>query len=146
MKFQSLGTIFEQEVRQAELDLVVPFTTPKLTREAIKAAERLAPGLNAAIRLVKLQVVPYATEMSPVQLGFLKEQLELFHSELPVRPFILFTRDEDADLLRLLHADSIVILASRNRPWRTRTEWMAARLRKAGHRALLIHSKEKNNA
>ena len=146
MKYQTLGTSFEQEVVPGELDLVVPFTTPELTRSAIQGAERLAPGLHAAIRLIKLQTVPYATEMSPVHLGFLKEQLESFHSTLPVRPCLLLTRDGERDLERALGPESIVVLASKRRPWRTRTEWTAARLRKTGHRVLLIYPKERQNA
>ena len=60
MKQQWLETIPEQDVHLAELDLVVPFTTPALTQAAIRAAEQLGPGLHAVIRLLKLQMVPYA--------------------------------------------------------------------------------------
>jgi hypothetical protein len=44
----------EQADYEAELDLVVPFTTPDLTRVALDAANRLGAGLHATLRLVKV--------------------------------------------------------------------------------------------
>jgi hypothetical protein len=141
MRTQASETAPERTVEVAELDLVTPFTTPELTRAAIAVAERLGRDLRAAIRLVKLQVVPYAVESSTVPLSFLKAQMGAFRSTLPLHPHIIFTRDSEADLLRALHTDSIVILASKSRPWPTPIERMALKLRRAGHRVVLVHTK-----
>jgi hypothetical protein len=150
MKQQTLRTDAEPNRQTAELDLVVPFTTPELTRTALQAAERLGAGLNGAIRLLKVQVVPFPMQQSPVHLGFLKKQLALFQSALPLSAHIVLGREYEPDLMRALRPDSIVILASKKRLWRTHTESMAAKLRHSGHRVVLVYTdkeaKEKNNA
>ena len=128
------------------LDLVIPFTTPRLTRAALEAADRMGAGLEAAVRVLKVQVVPYPlqVEQSPVVVDFLQAQLQKLHSALPVRAEILLTRDFDPALESALHKHSIVVLASPARPWRTRTERLADRLRRAGHTVVMV--KEGNNA
>jgi hypothetical protein len=128
---------------QAELDLVVPYTNPDLTRAALDAADRMGAGLNAEIRLVKVQVVPYPMELSqsPVYLEFLKEQLAQFRPELPTVGEIRLARDFETGLSGTLTHDSVVILATKKRPWRTRTERLADSLRHAGHNVTLIEAK-----
>lgn len=139
--------VIDQTQHEAELDLVVPFTTPDLTRAALDAANRMGGGLNAALRLVKVQVVPFPLDLdqSPVYIDFMKNQLAQFQSELPVAGEIRLSREFDAGLLSTLGRDSVVILATHKRPWRTRNERLAATLRRAGHKVVLI-SKEAANA
>ncbi len=128
---------------QAELDLVVPYINPELTRAALDAADKMGAGLNAAIRLVKVQLVPYPMELSqsPVYLEFLKEQLSQFRPELPTAGEIRLAREFETGLSGTLTHDSVVILATRKRPWRTRTERLAASLRHAGYNVILIEAK-----
>jgi hypothetical protein len=140
MKPQSLHIEFQPASQTVPLDLVVLFTTPELTRAALKAAERLGTGLHAGIRLLKVQVVPFPMQQSPVALEFLKSQLAAFRSELPLSAHILLGREYEPDLMRTLRPGSIVVLASKKRLWRTRTEWLAARLRKAGHQVVLVYT------
>jgi hypothetical protein len=132
--------VVEQVQHEAELDLVIPFTTPELTRVALDAANRMGGGLNATLRLVKVQVVPYplALDQSPVYIDFLKDQLTHFPSELPVAGEVRLSRELEAGLLGTLGRDSVVILATAKRPWRTRNEGLAASLRRAGHKVALI--------
>lgn len=129
----------EEQRHTAELDLVVPFTTPDLTRAALDAANRMGAGLNAIIRLVRVQVVPFPLELdqSPVYIEFLKDQIAHFRSALPVAGDIRLARDFEAGLLGTLGSESVVILATRKRPWRTRNERLAAALRRAGHNVVL---------
>ncbi len=138
--------VVRQERREAELDLVIPFTTPRLTRMALEAANRMGAGIDAAVRVLKIQVVPYPlqVEQSPVMVDFLKAQLQKLHSALPVRAEILLTRDFEPALEGALNEHSIVVLASSARPWRTRTERLADRLRRAGHTVVMV--KEGENA
>jgi hypothetical protein len=140
-----LGVI-EQAQHQAELDLVVPFTTPELTKAALDAANRMGGGLNATLRLVKVQVVPFPLDLheSPVYIDFLKNQLAQFQSELPVAGEIRLAREFEAGLLGALGRDSVVILATPNRPWRTRNESLAAKMRRAGHKVVLINKEAKH--
>jgi hypothetical protein len=141
-----LGSVIEQVQHEAELDLVVPFTTPELTRVALDAANRMGGGLNATLRLVKVQVVPFPLDLdqSPVYIDFLKDQLTHFQSELPVAGEIRLAREFEAGLLGTLGRDSVVILAAPKRPWRTRNERLAASLRRAGHKVVLVTQGAKN--
>lgn len=131
----------------ARLDLVVPFTNPELTRTAISAANRLGTGLDSSIRLIKVQVVPWPMDLhqSPVPIEFLEQQLSSFRSDIPTRSEIVFARELEAGLAGALHENSLILLATKNRPWRTRTERLAAHLQQAGYRVLLI-SMEKASA
>ena len=141
-----LGSVIEQVQHEAELDLVVPFTTPELTRVALDAANRMGGGLNATLRLVKVQVVPFPLDLdqSPVYIDFLKDQLTHFQSELPVVGEIRLAREFEAGLLGTLGRDSVVILAAPKRPWRTRNERLAASLRRTGHKVVLVTQGAKN--
>jgi hypothetical protein len=138
--------VIEQAPHQAELDLVVPFTTPELTRAALNAANRMGGGLNAILRLVRVQVVPYPLDLnqSPVYIDFLKQQLAQFRSDLPVTGEIRLAREFEAGLLGTLGRDSVVILATAKRPWRTRNERLAATLRSSGHKVILIDEEAGN--
>jgi hypothetical protein len=140
-----LGVV-EPVKHEAELDLVVPFTTPELTRAALDAANQMGAGLNATLRLVKVQVVPYPLDLSqsPVYIDFLKDQIGQFQSELPVAGDIRLAREFEAGLLGTLGSESVVILATPRRPWRTHNERLAAMLRRAGHKVVLITQGVKN--
>jgi uncharacterized protein YlaN (UPF0358 family) len=145
---QSGFTIVEQTRPAAELDLVVPFTTPELTRVALDAANRMGAGLNAALRLIKVQVVPFPLDpdQCPVYIDFLKQQLADLKSELPAAGEIRLARDFGEGLEGTLGRDSIVILATPKRPWRTRTERLASALRRRGHKVVLISPVDKQEA
>lgn len=132
--------VIEQAQHTAELDLVVPFTTPELTRVALDAANRMGDGLNATVRLVKVQVVPYPLDLTqpPVHIDFLRSQLSRFESELLVAGEVRLARDFEAGLASTLGPDSVVLLASGKRLWRTRNERLAASLRRAGHKVVLV--------
>jgi hypothetical protein len=138
--------VIEQAEHEAELDLVVPFTTPELTKAALDAANRMGGGLNATLRLVKVQVVPFPLDLheSPVYIDFLKNQLAQFQSELPVAGEIRLAREFEAGLLGALGRDSVVILATPKRPWKTRNESLAATLRRAGHKVVLTNKEAKH--
>jgi hypothetical protein len=141
--YQQADSVFEtvrQQTRQAELDIVIPFTTPDLTRAAVHAAGELSHGLAAKIRLVKVQVVPFPADLdqpTPV-LEFIKEQLSHFKSPLPIEIEIRLARDLEPALCQALNSESLVLLATRRRPWKTRTERLATSLEKRGHHVLLI--------
>jgi len=139
---RSDARVAEQARHTAELDLVVPFTTPELTRVALDAANRMGGELNATVRLVKIQVVPYPLELnqSPVYIDFLKDQLAHLRSDLPVAREIRLARDFEDGLTGVLGGDSVVILAAPKRPWTTRNERLASALRCAGHKVILVPS------
>jgi hypothetical protein len=131
--------VVEQTQCDGGLDLVVPFTTPVLTQSALDAANRMGAGLNASIRLVKVQVVPFPMDLnqSPVAIDFVREQLQHFRSELDTEPEIRLARDQAPGLVGTLKPNSVVVIAYRKRPWRTREERLAERLWNAGYHAVL---------
>jgi hypothetical protein len=145
---QSGFSIVEQTPRSAQLDLVVPYTTPELTRVALDAANRMGAGLNAALRLIKVQVVPFPLDLdqSPVYIDFLKQQLSEFKSELPAAGEIRLARDFNEGLEGTLGHDSVVILATPKRLWKTRTERLAESLRRSGHKVVLVFPMDKQEA
>lgn len=145
-KQPSTLTHVEQTQPVAELDLVIPFTTPDLTRAAVGAANLMGAGLHAAVRLIKVQVVPFPLQLnqSPVYVDFLKQQLEQLDSALPIAREIRLARDFETGLEGALDPDSVVILATRKRPWKTRTERLAASLRKVGHKVVLVSGETKH--
>jgi hypothetical protein len=124
----------------APLDVVVPVTTPELTRTSIRLAERLAAGLYAQVRLVRIQIVPYPLQLShpPVPVEFLQKQLDAYRSVLPMKREIRLARDFEPALVGALRPGSLVILAARKRRWRTASERIAAGLRRAGYPVLMI--------
>jgi hypothetical protein len=131
------------------LDLVVPFTTPRSTEKALEAARVLGAGLNSAIRLVRVQVVPFPLDLrfSPVPQEFLEAQLSRLSGgapDIPVTIEIRLAREFESGLLGTLRFRSMVVLASRKRPWRTRTERLAASLRLAGHTVILTPESDPN--
>lgn len=143
MRTQTLHTGSEwtgKSAGESRLDLVVPFTTSPLTQVALDAANRMGAGLNASIRLVKVQVVPFPMDLcqSPVALDFIREQLRHFRSELPVRAEIRLARDMSDGLKGTLTPATVVVLGFRKRPWITTPERLAVSLRRAGHHVVLV--------
>jgi hypothetical protein len=124
----------------SKLDLVVPFTTPVLTRAALAEAGRQALGLSADVRLVKIQVVPYPLKLdeTPVYLSFLRRQLDQMLAGTAVHAEIYFARDFEPAFRDTLDNDSVVVLASKRRPWPTRIERLARTLRGEGYPVILI--------
>ena len=151
MRQQTFGAESRSQTitEQAELDLVVPITTPDLTRAALSAASQMGAGLGAAVRLVKIQCVPYPLDLdqSPVYIEFLRQQMNSFQSGLPLAGEIHLAREFEQGLESTLQTNSVVVLASRKRPWQTRNERLAANLQRNGRKVILLTegSPERNN-
>jgi hypothetical protein len=146
---EHLNVVFEvpEALEQhTRLDQVVPFTTPELTQAALDAAGGFGAELDAVIRLVKVQLIPYPLDLrhSPIPVEFLEAQLKSFPASLPTNCEIRFARDFDEGLTGALNEDSVILLATRKRLWRTNTERLAAKLRKTGYRVLMVCMKEGN--
>jgi len=138
-------------IERAPLDLVVPFTTPRLTEAALRAASRLGGGLDSAVRIVKVQVVPFPLDLrySPVPVEFIEKQMEHLCGEvlsLPHSAEIRLAREFEGGLRGALRFRSMIVLATKKRPWRTRTERLADSLRAGGYTVVLVYDEGKNNA
>ena len=128
-------------------DVVVPFTTPGLTRAALAAAGKFSAGLAPVIRMVRTQVVPFPLDLesAPVSVGVLRQQFVPLAEEFGAHLQICFAREPRAGLLHTISKDSVVVIAARRRWWRSREERLANWLRRCGC-SVVLEFVEKNNA
>ena len=129
------------EIATGVLWVVIPYTTPELTRVALRHAG-VCSDLDVHVALVDIQVVPFPCPLDqpPVNKQFSERRLhELFkESGLPGKACMLYTRDWLEGFRRVLEPGSLVILASKMRWWPTRQERLARTLTKAGHQVMLL--------
>ena len=130
------------------LEVSVLYTRMPTTVKAIESAVELARGLNARLRLLVAQEVPYAVplETPPVLVEF---QEALFRDiakgyGLETRVDIFLCRDADETFAKRLSPHSIVVLGTPKRWWRTREEKLARRLRRSGHEVVVVYGKKGN--
>jgi hypothetical protein len=136
------------------LELTVLFTGLTNTLRALDKAAELAHDLNAHIRLVVPQVVPYplALESPPVLLEFNKNRFRALAQvqRLATCVEIFLCRDAEALLDEILPAHSTVVIGGRRRWWPTAEERLARRLHKQGHETIFAceraHEREYVNA
>jgi hypothetical protein len=126
--------------------IAIPHRTPELTRSAFERAAELARDLDARIRLIEIQVVPYGLPLDrpAVNPNHSIRRIRLLAKEsvVPISAEIVYARDREQGLRRSLVPGSIVLLTIKRRWWRTefKEKRMAARLRKAGHQVVWIES------
>jgi hypothetical protein len=127
---------------ESQLSIVVPFTTPELTKAALKHAATLSTGLNAAIRLIDAQVVPMQCALNepPVNREFHANQMRLIAEEagMPVQVEIIYTRNRMEAFLRIVKADSLIVLTAGSSLWPTSEKKLARALSKAGYDVVLV--------
>jgi hypothetical protein len=137
---ESTGTPVEAGL----LDIVVPYTTPWLTRLALKRAEELSLELPARIRVVRMLTVPFPLDLQhpTVSLDILREQTRQVARGIKGAEIVLFlTRDPKIALLKNLRPGSIVVIASKKRWWRTEQERLERICARHGHQVALVYSR-----
>jgi hypothetical protein len=126
------------------LDIVVPYTTPRLTRLALREAEELALKLPSRIRILRMLAVPFPLDLRdpPVALDVVREQTRQVARGIAAAEIVLFlTRDPEAALLKILRPGSIVVIASKKRWWRTAQERLQRTCTRHGHQVALVYSR-----
>jgi hypothetical protein len=127
----------------SELELVVPYTVPTVTRAVLGRVESFTAGLNARISLIAVHSVPYATTFGcPTSThAFLVEQLLELSADcrLPVNAQVILARSRDEGLRFALKPESTVLLGTRRRRWRTPEERLARKLASGGNKVVLIY-------
>jgi hypothetical protein len=126
----------------ALLDIVVPYTTPQLTRLALRKAEEMASAIPSSIRVVRLQAVPFPLDLRnpPVALSILREQTRQVARGIPASEIaVILTRDPEDALLKTLRPSSIVVIASEKRWWRTAQERLKRICERHGHQVALLY-------
>jgi hypothetical protein len=128
---------------RAEIELVIPFTLPAVTRAVVERAAALTHGLNARILLVAVHAAPH-----PAAYGFptsthaflVERLLELSEAcPLPVSAQVVLAPSRQEGLEFALHPGSTVLLGSRRRFWRTAEERLGRALAAAGHNVALVY-------
>jgi hypothetical protein len=126
------------------LDIVVPYTTPRLTRLALREAEELALKLPSRIRVMRMLAVPFPLDLRnpPVALDTIREQTRQVARGIAAAEIVLFpTRDPEKTLLKILRLASIVVIASKRRWWRTAQDRLQKICEKQGHQVALVYSR-----
>jgi hypothetical protein len=126
------------------LDVVVPYTTPRLTRLALREAEELALKLPSRIRVMRMLAVPFPLDLRnpPVALDTIREQTRQVARGIAAAEIVLFpTRDPEKTLLKILRLASIVVIASKRRWWRTAQDRLQKICEKQGHQVALVYSR-----
>lgn len=132
----------EAELRaERKLEVTVLYTGLPSTLSALHKAAELARGLNARIRLLVAQVVPYplSLENPPVLIEFNERR---FHAVATAQAIetnveIFLCRDVDGLLSKVLPHGSSVVIGGRKRWWPTSEARMARRLRRQGYETIL---------
>ena len=134
-----------------EIELVVPYTEPDLTRVLLRHAVALVAGLNARLTLVAVETVPFPADFhcAASTHTFLVEQLTKLADgcPLPVNSQVVLARSREEGFRYALQAGSTVLVGTRRRFWRTSEERLARTLVSDGHKVALLHiKKEEKNA
>ena len=130
-----------------KLEVSVIFTSPAETLAALKTAGSLADQLGDRVRLIGLQVVPfaYALNQPPVSVDFTEKRLfklaceAALDSQIIVQPCVC--RDKVPALLKLLEPNSLVVIGAKKRWWPTAESRLAKTLRAQGHQVILMEFK-----
>lgn len=135
----SLGT----ESPAGEMEVVVPYTEWSITKALLKRAAALTAGLQVRLNLVAVLAVPYPANFpGPTAMHrHLVDQLEDLSSQcpLPVQAQVVLARSREEGFRYMLRPDSMVLLGTRKRFWRTAEEGLAKTLVADGHKVTLLH-------
>lgn len=128
-------------IRPRVLCIVVPYTTPQLTRAALRHSA-VCGDLDIQVCLVDVQVVPFPRPLDepPIDKEFSERRLhDLFReSGLSGQISVLYARDLLEGYRRMLEPKSFVVLVTKKRWWPTRERRLARALSKAGHQVMLL--------
>ena len=126
-----------------ELELVLPYTDPELSRALLRRAVALTAGLQARIALVAIHTVPFPADFRSQASThtFLVDRLTELAAEcpLPVNPQVVLARSREEGFRYALRPESTVLVGTHRHFWRTSEERLARTLRADGHKVILLH-------
>jgi len=135
----------EIAARECPLELVVPYTSPALSAQALSAAAELAQGFEAVVTLIAVYVLPYPAPLECQQGIRTRLEAELAAvartSSAAVRLKLVFARDRSRAFCDLLPRRSVVVMGTKQRWWPTPEERFARKLARAGHSVALVRVK-----
>jgi len=140
----SAGQTQEVVADPIAIQVVIPYKTAELTRAALNYAATLANGLNVRVRLIDVHVVPYGVPLDEptVNAKHITRRLRnlALESDLEVSAEVVYSRDWELGLRRVLGPGSLVLMAIKRAWWRTSEKRLAARLRKLGHQVIWVET------
>jgi hypothetical protein len=143
--FDTATGLPKQTGTAADLRVVVLYTTPELTKEALRYAAALGNGLNVNLTLLDIQVVPYACPMDrpPIDREFSRLRLEKLAQEsgASVQVEVVYARDREKALVRRLSAGSLVLIPVKGFLGRLFQKPLMRKLSKHGHDVVLVPCK-----
>jgi hypothetical protein len=108
----------------------------------LKYAAGLANDLDVHLRLIDVHVVPYGVPLDEptVDPKYLTRRIRNLarESTLPVSAEIVYARDWEQGLRRVLGPASLILVAIQRSWWRTSDKRFAARLRRLGHQVIWV--------
>jgi hypothetical protein len=126
-----------------ELELVVPYVGPEVTRVVLDRAAVLTAGLNARIALVAVQALPYPSQfVCPTAIhAYLVDHLTELAEHCPIRveSNIVLARSREEGFRHALKTASTVLVGTPRRFWHTSEERLARMLAADGHNVALLH-------
>ena len=139
---RTAGTAVHSKAQVSELRVVVPYTTPDLTRAALSYVAALGGGLEANVRLIDVHVVPFPVPVTEptVRVEFLDRRLHAAAEEfgLPVRMELVLSRDRLETFRKVLEPRSLVVIATRGWWWFSAERRLARSLSQAGHDVVVL--------
>lgn len=127
----------------AELEIVVPYAEWSLTEAVLRRSAALTAGLNVRIKLVAVHTSPYPAPLACpalVHAKLVEQMVDLAgQCPFPVEPQVVLARYWDEGFRYVMKPGSIVLIGTRNRPWRTHEEKLAQLLAREGHQVALVH-------
>lgn len=141
---------FAFETDSPGLPLTVVYTTVEATLAALRCAAQLAVQLEARIRILVIQTVPYPLPLDRPQVdpAFRIRQFRTRSENEPIETHIdvLLCRDADNCLLQALEPQSLVLIGSRRRFRFTREKQWGKKLRSAGHHVVFVPAVEESES
>jgi hypothetical protein len=135
----------ESDFERSELglSLTVAYTTVEATLAALRYAGELAIQLEAQIRILMIQAVPYSLPIDRPQVdpAFRIRQF-LTRSEkesIETRIDVWLCRDVGKCLLQALQPQSLILIGIHRRLWFTREKRWGRTLKRAGHHVIFVH-------
>jgi hypothetical protein len=123
------------------LEVTVVYTAIPETLAALRRAAILAGSLNARIKLLVPQVVPYPLPLTspPVLIDFNERRFLVVARQMPVETTarIYLCRDRMDALTTVLRPNSVVVIGARRSWWFGEARRLARRLERAGHEVIL---------
>jgi hypothetical protein len=128
---------------EGDVEFVIPFIEPDVTRQVLARAAGMTAGLNARFLLVAVHCIPYPAnfgEPGAIHAYLVEQLMKLCDGcGLAVSAHVVMARDRQEGYRQVLKPHSTVLVGSRRRWWRTTEESLARSLSADGHNVVLVH-------